>query len=70
MQIIAYSGRFDYIAETQDWRLSVSDQKFEIVPIATGGLVYASGANLDHLAALIVEAKAHAISHNINWSGA
>lgn len=68
MQIITYPGRFIYIAATGDWRLDVSQNRFEILP-QVGGWEYASGTNLDNLAALIVEAKAHAIAQGIVWEG-
>lgn len=67
MHIEVKSGRVIYTASTNDWRLDVSDERFEIVPIVTGGLVYSSGANLDNLAALIVAAKADAIGRGIAW---
>ncbi len=68
MQIISYPGRLIYIAETGDWRLDVSQSRFEILP-QVGALEYASGTNLDNLAALIVAAKAHAIAQGIVWEG-
>lgn len=68
MQIIPGSGSYVYAADSGDWRLAVGDGVFKILP-QVGGLAYASGLNLDNLAALIVEAKAHAIAHGINWSG-
>jgi hypothetical protein len=69
MQIIVYPGRVDYISTTQDWRLSVSQEMFIIIPIVTGGLTYASGRNLDNLASLIVAAKQDSIGRGINWEG-
>ena len=68
MQIITYPGRFVYIATSNDWRLDVSENRFEILP-QVGRYEYQSGINLDNLAALIVAAKAHAIANGINWSG-
>lgn len=68
MQVIVHPGRIIYIAETGDWRLSISDGSFEIQP-QVGGLEYSSGVNLDNLAALIVAAKADAIGRGINWGG-
>ena len=68
MQIITYPGRFVYIASTGDWRLDISQKRFEIMP-QVGGLEYTSGLNLDNLATLIVAAKAHAISQGIVWDG-
>jgi hypothetical protein len=46
--------------------LQISNECFEILP-QVGGLVYQSGVNLDNLANLIVEAKAHAIANGITW---
>ena len=57
-----------YVADSGDWRLSVGGGAFEILP-QVGGLSYTSGLNLDSLAALIVEAKAHATANGVNWSG-
>jgi hypothetical protein len=61
--------RVEYQSAAGDWRLVISNDVFEILPIATGGLEYASGVNLDNLAALIVAAKADAIERGINWQG-
>jgi hypothetical protein len=44
----------------------VSNNNYEILP-QVGGLIYQSGVNLDNLANLIVEAKAHAIENGIIW---
>ena len=68
MQVIKQLGKFIYIAATGDWRLVVGDGRFDIQP-QVGGLEYSSGINLDNLAALIVEAKAHALEHDVNWGG-
>jgi hypothetical protein len=68
MQIIPGPGSFTYVADSGDWRLRVGGGAFEIQP-QVGGLEYASGVNLDNLAALIVNAKAHAVEHGINWGG-
>jgi len=68
MVILAGPSSFTYIAATGDWRLFVADGQFEIMP-QVGGWKYASGINLDNLASLIVEAKAHAMANGINWSG-
>jgi hypothetical protein len=68
MQIIVHPGRIIYVAESGDWRLSVSDGAFEIRP-QVGALEYASGTNLDNLAALIAAAKSDAIGRGINWAG-
>lgn len=57
-----------YINDTGDWRLSVSDKEKEILP-QVGQFVYASGVNLDNLAQLIIDAKAHAVANGINWEG-
>lgn len=69
MQLLvdAKPGRLTYTASTGDWRLTVADGIFVIHPIATGGLEYSSGVNLDHLAALIVSAKADAVARGIAW---
>lgn len=67
MQITFQPGSFEYIASSGDWRLLVGGGEFKILP-QVGGFEYASGVNLDNLAALIVEAKAHALSNGINWS--
>jgi hypothetical protein len=56
-----------YVATTGDWRISVGGGSFEILP-QVGGWEYSSGVNLDNLAALIVEAKVHALANGINWS--
>lgn len=69
MQIIQQQpGTYIYIADSGDWRLSVSPEQFEILP-QVGAWQYASGVNLDNLAALIVAAKADAVANGINWSG-
>lgn len=46
----------------------VSDDGIAIQP-QVGGWEYASGINLDNLAALIVAAKADAIARGFNWGG-
>jgi hypothetical protein len=70
MYIEVKPPRVIYTAETNDWRLSIGDGLFVIEPIATGGLVYSSGVNLDNLAALIVAAKEDAIGlRGTNWEG-
>lgn len=66
--IITAPASVSYVAHTGDWRVDVAEGSFSIVPIATGGLDYGSGVNLDNLAALIVAAKADAIARGINWS--
>ena len=68
--ISAAATRVIYEARSGDWRIVVGEDRFFIVPIATGGLEYASGANLDNLASLIVAAKADAGARGINWLGA
>lgn len=59
--------------EEHGWRVSVSDSRgamsFSVESINTGGFDFESGTNLDQLAALIVAAKADAVSRGINWSG-
>jgi hypothetical protein len=68
MQVIVFPGSFVYVASTGDWRVAVSNGHFEILP-QVGSWEYASGTNLDNLAALIVAAKAHAVANGINWEG-
>jgi|LakMenE18May11ns_1017448.scaffolds.fasta_scaffold7321956_2 hypothetical protein len=68
MEVVVNVERITYIASTGDWRLVVSGGSFEILP-QVGAWQYASGINLDNLAALIVAAKADAVSRGINWSG-
>lgn len=68
MQVIPSPSKVTYVATTGDWRLLVAENHFEIQP-QVGGWAYESGLNLDSLAALIVAAKADAISRGINWSG-
>lgn len=67
MQIISTPGIITYVAEAGDWRLSVGNGTFIILP-QVGGFEYASGINLDNLAALIMSAKEHATANGINWS--
>ena len=68
MIIIIHPGKVIYISPATDWRLVVSEGRFEIQP-QVGGYEYASGINLDNLAALIIAAKADAIARGINWEG-
>lgn len=68
MVVLPGPNSFTYIAATGDWRLFVGQGRFEILP-QVGSYEYSSGANLDNLAALIVEAKAHATANGIDWSG-
>ena len=68
MEIIIHPGSFEYIAQTGDWRLRVANGSFRIMP-QVGELEYASGVNLDNLAALIVAAKAHAVANGVVWTG-
>lgn len=68
MQIIQYPGTYVYVSDSGDWRLSVSSGQLEILP-QVGAWQYASGENLDNLAALIVAAKAHAVANGIDWEG-
>lgn len=67
MTVIPRPGFFEYVASSGDWRLLIGLGRFEILP-QVGGWEYASGINLDNLAALIVEAKAHAMANGIDWS--
>ena len=66
MTIIERTESILYLSDGGDWGLQISNGNFEILPQA-GGLVYQSGTNLDNLAQLIVEAKAHAIENEIIW---
>lgn len=68
MTVIPRTGVFEYISSSGDWRLLVGGGAFNILP-QVGGYEYGSGVNLDNLAALIVDAKAHAEANGINWSG-
>lgn len=68
MIVIPSPGKVTYISPATDWRLEVSEGSFEIQP-QVGQWAYASGVNLDNLAALIVAAKADAIARGINWEG-
>ena len=67
-ETVATVGKITYVAATGDWRLVIGNDLFEIKP-QVGAWEYASGINLDNLAALIVAAKADAISRGVNWSG-
>jgi hypothetical protein len=66
MTVITKTDSILYLSSSGDWGLRVSEENFEILP-QVGGLVYQSGVNLDNLANLIVEAKAHAIQNGIIW---
>jgi len=66
MTVITKTDSILYLSSSGDWGLRVSEENFEILP-QVGGLVYQSGTNLDNLANLIVEAKAHAIANGITW---
>ena len=66
MTVLSFPGRFVYISAAGDWRLEIEDGRFGILP-QVGAWDYSSGINLDSLAALIVAAKAHAVSNGINW---
>ena len=66
MTIIEKTESILYLSDGGDWALQVSNESFEILP-RVGGLVYQSGTNLDNLAQLIIEAKAHAIENDIIW---
>jgi hypothetical protein len=67
MTIIPRLGSFEYVAASGDWRLVIGGGAFNILP-QVGGWDYGSGVNLDNLAQLIVDAKAHAVANGINWS--
>lgn len=66
MKAITRTDSILYISDSGDWGLQVKTDSFEILP-QTGGLVFQSGTNIDNLAQLIVEAKAHAILNGIIW---
>ena len=66
MIIIAKTDSILYLSDSGDWGLRVTNELKEILP-QVGGLIYESGVNLDNLAALIIEAKAHAIQNGIQW---
>jgi hypothetical protein len=66
MTVITKTDSILYLSSSGDWGLRVSDESFEILP-QVGGLVYQSGTNLDNLAQLIIEAKAHSIQNGITW---
>ena len=66
MIITKQTESITYLSDTGDWALMVSNNNYEILP-QVGGLIYQSGVNLDNLANLIVEAKAHAIENGIIW---
>ena len=66
MIIIAKTDSILYLSDSGDWGLRVTNELKEILP-QVGGLIYESGVNLDNLAALIIEAKAHAIQNGITW---
>ena len=66
MTVLTKTDSILYLSSSGDWGLRVSDESFEILP-QVGGLVYQSGTNLDNLAALINEAKAHAVQNGITW---
>ena len=66
MTVLTKTDSILYLSSSGDWGLRVSNESFEILP-QVGGLVYQSGTNLDNLAALIIEAKAHAVQNGITW---
>jgi hypothetical protein len=66
MNVISKTDSILYISDAGDWGLSITNEQKEILP-QVGGLVYQSGANLDNLAQLIIEAKAHSIQNGIIW---
>lgn len=68
MTIIPAPGAYTYVADSGDWRIYVGDGMFTIMP-QVGMWTYESGANLDTLAQLIIDAKAHAVANGINWGG-
>jgi hypothetical protein len=66
MNVISKTDSILYISDAGDWGLRVTNEQKEILP-QVGGWTYQSGANLDNLAQLIIEAKAHAIQNGITW---
>ena len=68
MQVLQTLHAITYVADSGDWRITIAGGAFCIEP-QVGAWEYASGINLDNLAALIVAAKADAAARGINWSG-
>jgi hypothetical protein len=66
MRVIRKTESILYLSDSGDWGLQISNESFEILP-QVGGWAYQSGANLDNLAQLITDAKAHAIENEITW---
>ena len=66
MNVISKTDSILYISDAGDWGLRITNEQKEILP-QVGGLVYQSGFNLDNLAQLIIEAKAHSIQNGIIW---
>lgn len=66
MNVIIKTDSILYLSDAGDWALRVTNETKEILPQA-GGLTYQSGTNLDNLAQLIVDAKAHSIQNGIEW---
>ena len=70
MQVELINAQYVYTPTSNDWRLIIDNDHFEIQSnIQSGLLTYASGINLDNLAQLIIDAKTHAIANGINWAG-
>ncbi len=69
IEVTTQPGCVLYTVSSQDWRIVIDDGRFKIEPIATGGLEYSSGVNLDNLSALIVAAKVDAVARGISWGG-
>jgi hypothetical protein len=66
MKVIQKEQSTLYLSDSGDWAIEINEDNFEILP-QTGRLIYQSGTNLDNLANLIVEAKAHAVANGIQW---
>lgn len=66
MKIITKTDSILYLSDAGDWGLRVTNEQKEILP-QVGELVYQSGANLDNLAQLVIEAKEHATQNGIIW---
>lgn len=60
-----------YTADANDFILTVvqgvDGNTFSVTSNATGTWDFASGRNLDNLATLLTEAKAHANANGIDW---
>lgn len=71
MKTILENDSIKYFADSDDWRLVVANNSFEIVANIEGieTLRFSSGINLDNLAKLIIDAKQDATYRGIDWTG-